>query len=295
MGSTSLASSGDPAAHPRRFNDKDEDQVTGLSYYGYRYYDSVSLGWTQSDPMYRFVPDASGAKPRQANLYVFSLDNPVRYRDSDGRQSRVWMEENKLHREQTGNKLPGPCNSSETACQRLNSLGTAIGVSLGVLVAAPVVVYGGETLATVGHGVRSGAGFVGESLAEGAGLTAAGGAAVLGARATCSAPKDTAQARANIDAWFVPPDISVDSHGHLTNGEYKVNEKDMAPHTSGSTKDGKSQFLSFVDADKAVLDAAAYADEYGLWNNEGKAKVPTETYIGVLASLDFGGRKAAQA
>ncbi len=38
----------------------------------------------------------------------------------------------------------------------------------------------------------------------------------------------------------------------------------MAPHLAGGPA-GKSRFDFDVDADKAVLDAAAYADEYGLW------------------------------
>ncbi len=57
----------------------------------------------------------------------------------------------------------------------------------------------------------------------------------------------------------------------LTNGVYIVDSKGMEPHTNGSTA-GKSQFLFNVDADKAVLDGAAYADKYNLWSN-GKAKV----------------------
>lgn len=49
-------------------------------------------------------------------------------------------------------------------------------------------------------------------------------------------------------------------------------------HTSGATSTGKSQFLFDVDANKAVLDGAAYADKNGLWSNGtyGKAKVYIE-------------------
>ena len=47
----------------------------------------------------------------------------------------------------------------------------------------------------------------------------------------------------------------------------------MIKHQTGSLSEGKSQFLSGVDADKAVLDAAAYADQNGLWQGS-KAKVP---------------------
>ena len=37
------------------------------------------------------------------------------------------------------------------------------------------------------------------------------------------------------------------------------------PHLTGSGSSGKSQFLFHVDADKAVLDAAAYANANKLW------------------------------
>lgn len=49
----------------------------------------------------------------------------------------------------------------------------------------------------------------------------------------------------------------------------------MSPHKTGSLRAGKSQFLSGVDAEKAVLDAAAYADDAGLWVGN-KAKVFVE-------------------
>ncbi len=69
----------------RRFNDKFQDDLTRLSYYGVRYYDNLLLGWTQADPMYRFVPDWDSELPRTALLYQFTLNNPLRYSDPDGR------------------------------------------------------------------------------------------------------------------------------------------------------------------------------------------------------------------
>lgn len=77
----------DVAEQKRLFNDKFRDDATGYAYYGVRYYDGVSLGWTQADPKYRFAPDVSGVEPRRANLFAFSLNNPVRYKDPDGRDS----------------------------------------------------------------------------------------------------------------------------------------------------------------------------------------------------------------
>ena len=48
---------------------------------------------------------------------------------------------------------------------------------------------------------------------------------------------------------------------------------------------GKSKFYHSVDADKAVLDAAAFADKHNLWTGSGlnKAKVPVlnTQHIGV--------------
>ena len=56
----------------------------------------------------------------------------------------------------------------------------------------------------------------------------------------------------------------------------------MSPHKTGTISGGKSQFLSYVDAEKATLDAAAYADEAGLWVGS-KAKVYIENGpVGVL-------------
>jgi RHS repeat-associated protein len=64
---------------------KEHDQLTSLSYYGYRFYDRLTLTWTQADPLYRFVPDLAWDEPRRANLYSFSLNNALRYIDPDGR------------------------------------------------------------------------------------------------------------------------------------------------------------------------------------------------------------------
>ncbi|MCA9677457.1 MAG: hypothetical protein KC464_20705 [Myxococcales bacterium] len=71
--------------HRHRYNDKYEDELTSLSYYGYRYYDPLTLTWTSADPQYRFVPDAAWDEPRRANLYGFNGGNPIGYVDPDGR------------------------------------------------------------------------------------------------------------------------------------------------------------------------------------------------------------------
>jgi hypothetical protein len=71
------------------------------------------------------------------------------------------------------------------------------------------------------------------------------------------------------------PEAFLNRHGQLTNGTYTVDETGMAPRMTGSTTSGKSQFLSGVDAHKAVLDAASHADSKGLWVSN-KAKVFVE-------------------
>ncbi|WP_166665506.1 polymorphic toxin-type HINT domain-containing protein [Kribbella caucasensis] len=78
-----------------------------------------------------------------------------------------------------------------------------------------------------------------------------------------------------------PPPITVDRHGNLTNGKFTLSEQ-MVKHTGGVP--GKSIFLFHVNSGKAVLDAAAYADAYKLWNKAGtKAKVYVENGpVGVL-------------
>jgi RHS repeat-associated protein len=73
------------SAHRRRMNDKFHDESSALAYYGARYYDQISISWTQGDPLYRFAPDMARKEPRRASLYVSDLNNPLRYIDPDGR------------------------------------------------------------------------------------------------------------------------------------------------------------------------------------------------------------------
>jgi RHS repeat-associated protein len=75
--------------HRHRMNDKYVDELTDLAYYGARYYDKTSMTWTQADPLYRFVPDLSKRTPRRAGLYEFSLNNPLRYLDPDGHDTKT--------------------------------------------------------------------------------------------------------------------------------------------------------------------------------------------------------------
>ena len=70
----------------------------------------------------------------------------------------------------------------------------------------------------------------------------------------------------------------------ITDGKYVTDPISMARHKPDASSldkiDSKSLFKSGVDAEKTTLDAARYADKHGLWNNQGKAKVPTNDVVG---------------
>ncbi len=88
--------------HRRQFNGKEDDKMTGLRYYGFRYYDPITLRWNSADPLYLVVPDIGLKEPQRMNLYTFSLNNPVKYLDPDGRDG-----------EEGGNKLEEERRKSE--------------------------------------------------------------------------------------------------------------------------------------------------------------------------------------
>jgi RHS repeat-associated protein len=68
----------------KRFNGKEFDATSGLSYYGHRFFDERTLSWTQADPTFRSAVELAGTQPRRAALYAFSLGNPVSQVDPDG-------------------------------------------------------------------------------------------------------------------------------------------------------------------------------------------------------------------
>lgn len=45
----------------------------------------VTLRWNSADPLYNFLPEMGLNEPQRLNLYAFSMNNPVRYYDADGR------------------------------------------------------------------------------------------------------------------------------------------------------------------------------------------------------------------
>jgi RHS repeat-associated protein len=74
------------ATFDRTYEDKPRDAATGLSYFGKRYYDPVTLTWTQADPLYRVVPEIGHDEPRRMALFAYVLNSPMKYVDPDGRQ-----------------------------------------------------------------------------------------------------------------------------------------------------------------------------------------------------------------
>jgi RHS repeat-associated protein len=102
----------------RRFNGKEQDQLDGLSYYGYRFYDPLTLQWTSSDPLYRLVLDINLEASQRLNLYAFVNGNPLRYRDFDGLAGEVHSDENHCE-----GGTSTTCNRDEA--KRLGLTGTA--------------------------------------------------------------------------------------------------------------------------------------------------------------------------
>lgn len=83
---------------------------------------------------------------------------------------------------------------------------------------------------------------------------------------------------------FRAPGTFVNRHDQLANGIYTLDKLGMVPHQTGNLGSGRSKFFSWVDADTAVLDAAAYADDAGLWVGN-RAKVYVENGpVGALST-----------
>ena len=59
----------------------------------------------------------------------------------------------------------------------------------------------------------------------------------------------------------------------------------MLIHKNGTL--GKSRFLSDVDAEKAVLDAAEYADKYNLWETNTGNPNDFKTLLAVLKGINI--------
>ena len=69
---------------PYKFNGKEMDEETGLYYYGARYLNPVTSLWYGVDPLAEKYVTTGG--------YVYTLDNPVKLVDTDGRKVYIFTE-----------------------------------------------------------------------------------------------------------------------------------------------------------------------------------------------------------
>lgn len=67
---------------PYLFNGKELDRDTGLYYYGARYYDPKTALWLNTDPLAEKYPNVSP--------YTYTLNNPIKYIDPDGRDIIIY-------------------------------------------------------------------------------------------------------------------------------------------------------------------------------------------------------------
>ncbi len=73
---------------PYKFNGKEFDDETGLYYYGARYMNPVTSMWYGVDPLAEKYATTSG--------YVYTLNNPIKLGDSDGRKVKLTNNEEDL-------------------------------------------------------------------------------------------------------------------------------------------------------------------------------------------------------
>ena len=64
---------------PYKFNGKQFDDETGLYYYGARYLNPMASVWYGVDPLAEKYPNVNG--------YCYTMDNPIKYLDPNGKQS----------------------------------------------------------------------------------------------------------------------------------------------------------------------------------------------------------------
>ena len=64
---------------PYKFNGKQFDEETGLYYYGARYMNPMASIWYGVDPLAEKYPNVNG--------YCYTMDNPIKYLDPNGKQS----------------------------------------------------------------------------------------------------------------------------------------------------------------------------------------------------------------
>lgn len=88
---------------PYKFTAKEQDEETGLYYYGARYLDAKYSRWLSVDPAVKdYIPQAGGDNARLPNggmynytnlsLYHYSNNNPIKYTDPTGKSLDDWQD-----------------------------------------------------------------------------------------------------------------------------------------------------------------------------------------------------------
>jgi RHS repeat-associated protein len=92
------------------FTGKEQDALTGLQYFGARYYDARISLWYGVDPMAEEAPNW--------NPYRYSLNNPIRIIDPDGRFETIFEDENGnvLHETNDGHDFKVVVSNSNVEC-----------------------------------------------------------------------------------------------------------------------------------------------------------------------------------
>jgi RHS repeat-associated protein len=219
------------------YTGREFDEETGQYYYRARYYDAGVGRFISEDPL--------GFGAGDANLYRYVGNSPTNYTDPTGNFSLAQVASitasTAVIYAIPQLLLPNPAQTPTNPCDKdpTDNSGKRqaleIALSLGLAIGPAISRQGFSILDDVLRSNKSGVGNVGDD--------------------------------------FTPPQILRNRHNQLTNGTYTLDRTGMEPHLTGSLGQGKSQFLSGVDADRAVLDAAAYADRYGLWKGS-KATAP---------------------
>jgi RHS repeat-associated protein len=275
-----------------------DSATSGLDYYGARYYDPVAGQLTSADTTL-----AGGL-----NRYAYVAGNPETATDPTGHcpwciagaiigavvGAGIVYGVQVYNNYQNGASNPWGDNIDWGAVAMGALAGAFIGATMGAgaTAAAGVFAAGGSAGAAASAGAGAAAVYAGYGIAP----TVAGAEAsdveldaelgLAGNRAARTDPASSAPPVSDGEPQDATPSGAVwyNRHGQLTNGAYTVDESGMQPHLPFTEaarqvdpENGllKSVFLSDIDAHKAVLDAAMYADNQALWNAEtGRADVP---------------------
>jgi RHS repeat-associated protein len=101
----------------REFIGKQHDPETSLHYFGARYYDGSLGRFLSVDPaLFNGRPDSAVKQPQRFNIYIYGLNNPYRFRDSDGRDpidnsGKYFIEQNIMQLVESGQLITGLASS----------------------------------------------------------------------------------------------------------------------------------------------------------------------------------------